>query len=71
MLEKASDDGAHLDALGDSGNAGSQAAQAADDAQAWELAANGQYSRAGGSGNLSAQAKLLSRYDERIALTES
>jgi polyphosphate kinase len=43
----------------------------ADDAQAWELAANGQYSRAGGSGNLSAQAKLLSRYDERIALTES
>jgi polyphosphate kinase len=42
----------------------------ADDAQAWELAANGQYSRAGGSGNLSAQAKLLSRYDERIALTE-
>jgi polyphosphate kinase len=43
----------------------------ADDAQAWELAANGQYSRAVGSGNLSAQAKLLSRYDERIALMES
>jgi polyphosphate kinase len=43
----------------------------ADDAQAWELASNGQYSRAGGEGNLSAQAKLLSRYDERIALTES
>jgi len=43
----------------------------ADDAQAWELAANGQYSRAGGSGNLSAQGKLLSRYDERIALMES
>jgi len=43
----------------------------ADDAQAWELASNGQYSRAVGDGNLSAQAKLLSRYDERIALMES
>jgi polyphosphate kinase len=43
----------------------------ADDAQAWELSSNGQYSRAVGEGNLSAQAKLLSRYDERVALTES
>jgi polyphosphate kinase len=43
----------------------------ADDAQAWELASNGQYSRAVGDGNLSAQAKLLSRYDERVALMES
>jgi polyphosphate kinase len=43
----------------------------ADDAQAWELASNGQYSRALGDGSLSAQAKLLSRYDERIALMES
>jgi polyphosphate kinase len=43
----------------------------ADDAQAWELASNGQYSRAAGDGNLSAQAKLLSRYDERVALMES
>ena len=43
----------------------------ADDAQAWELASSGQYSRAAGSGNVSAQAKLVSRYDERVALTES
>jgi polyphosphate kinase len=43
----------------------------ADDAQAWELASNGQYSRAVGDGNVSAQAKLLSRYDERVALMES
>jgi polyphosphate kinase len=43
----------------------------ADDAQAWELGSNGQYSRAVGEGNFSAQAKLLSRYDERVSLTES
>ena len=43
----------------------------ADDAQAWELAPNGQYSRAVGDGSLSAQARLLSRYDERVALMES
>ena len=43
----------------------------ADDAQAWELASNGQYSRAVGDGSLSAQARLLSRYDERVALMES
>ena len=43
----------------------------ADDAQAWELASNGQYSRAVGDGSVSAQARLLSRYDERVALMES
>jgi polyphosphate kinase len=43
----------------------------ADDVQAWELTPNGEYSRAVGSGNLSAQARLLSLYDERVALTES
>jgi polyphosphate kinase len=43
----------------------------ADDAQAWELGSNGQYTRAMGDGSLSAQAKLLSRYDERVALMES
>jgi polyphosphate kinase len=42
-----------------------------DDAQAWELGSNGQYSRAVGDGKLSAQAKLLGRYDDRVALTES
>ena len=43
----------------------------ADNVQAWELASNGQYSRAEGDGSLSAQARLLSRYDERVALMES
>jgi polyphosphate kinase len=43
----------------------------ADDVQAWELAPNGQYSRALGGGNVSAQARLLSLYDDRVALTES
>ena len=43
----------------------------ADDVQAWELASNGQYSRALGGGNVSAQARLLSLYDDRVALTES
>lgn len=43
----------------------------ADDSQAWELASNGQYSRAVGEGNVSAQARLLSLYDERVALMES
>jgi hypothetical protein len=42
----------------------------ADDSQAWELAADGSYSRAEGSGNVSAQARLLSLYDERVALIE-
>jgi polyphosphate kinase len=43
----------------------------ADDVQAWELDSKGEYSRAVGSGNVSAQARLLSQYDERVALTES
>jgi len=43
----------------------------ADDSQAWELASGGGYSRAEGSGNVSAQARLLSLYDERVALMES
>jgi len=42
----------------------------ADDSQAWELAADGGYSRAERSGNVSAQARLLSLYDERVALIE-
>jgi polyphosphate kinase len=43
----------------------------ADDCQAWELDSSGGYSRAGGTGEVSAQLRLLSLYDERIALTES
>jgi polyphosphate kinase len=43
----------------------------ADDCQAWELNSNGAYARAAGSGEVSAQARLLSLYDERVALTES
>jgi polyphosphate kinase len=42
----------------------------ADDSQAWELAADGGYSRTEPSGNVSAQARLLSLYDERVALIE-
>jgi polyphosphate kinase len=42
----------------------------ADDSQAWVLSSGGEYSRAQGSGNISAQARLLSLYDERIALIE-
>jgi polyphosphate kinase len=42
----------------------------ADDCQAWELNSNGEYSRAGGSGSMSAQTRLLSLYDERVALAE-
>src|SRR5208337_4763034 len=42
----------------------------ADDAQAWVLASSGEYSRAAGAGGVSAQARLLSLYDERVALTE-
>ena len=41
-----------------------------DDCQAWELAPSGEYSRARGPGSVSAQARLLSLYDERVALTE-
>ncbi len=43
----------------------------ADDCQAWQLDAEGRYSRAGGAGEISAQNLLLSLYDERVALTES
>jgi polyphosphate kinase len=43
----------------------------ADDCQAWDLGSNGEYARAGGAGDMSAQARLLSLYDERVALTES
>jgi polyphosphate kinase len=42
----------------------------ADDSQAWDLAADGGYSRVERSGNVSAQARLLSLYDERVALIE-
>jgi polyphosphate kinase len=43
----------------------------ADDSQAWVLSSNGEYSRAEGPGNISAQARLLSMYDERVALIEA
>ncbi|HEX4151154.1 MAG TPA: polyphosphate kinase 1 [Steroidobacteraceae bacterium] len=42
----------------------------ADDIQAWVMSPSGEYSRAEGPGNISAQARLLSLYDERIALIE-
>jgi polyphosphate kinase len=42
----------------------------ADDCQAWVLGSDGQYARAGAAGGLSAQARLLSLYDDRVALTE-
>jgi polyphosphate kinase len=43
----------------------------ADDCQAWNLHSNGEYSRAGGAGGVSAQARLVNLYDERVALMES
>ncbi len=43
----------------------------ADDCQAWTLSADGTYTRAGINGHISAQAKFLSFYDDRMALTES
>ena len=45
----------------------------ADDCQAWTLDSSGSYSRArgAGAGKVSAQARLLTLYDERVALTES
>jgi polyphosphate kinase len=43
----------------------------ADDCQAWVMSASGEYSRAEGSGSNSAQARLLSLYDERVALIEA
>jgi polyphosphate kinase len=42
----------------------------ADDCQAWVMSSTGEYARAGGAGNHSAQARLLSMYDERVALIE-
>jgi len=41
-----------------------------DDCQAWTLGSNGQYTRAPATGGVSAQARLLSLYDERVALME-
>src|ERR1700736_3772621 len=43
----------------------------ADDCQALVLKSDGRYHRAGTAGHLSAQARLLHLYDERVALTES
>ena len=42
-----------------------------DDMQAWVLNSDGHYSRAASEGHVSAQACLMSLYDERLALTES
>jgi len=42
-----------------------------DDCQAWTLSPDGRYLRAGTKCHVSAQARLLERYDERVALTES
>jgi hypothetical protein len=38
--------------------------------QAWIMNSEGQYSRAEGALQLSAQARLLSLYDERVPLTD-
>ena len=42
-----------------------------DDMQAWVLNSDGSYSRAAGEGEVSAQMRLLSLYDDRLALLES
>jgi polyphosphate kinase len=42
-----------------------------DDMQAWVLDSSGQYSRAALDGQVSAQARLLSLHDDRVALTEA
>jgi polyphosphate kinase len=42
-----------------------------DDTQAWVMDSDGHYSRAEGADNLSAQARLLSLYDERVPLTDA
>jgi polyphosphate kinase len=42
----------------------------ADDTQAWMLDASGHYTRAEGTGDACAQTRLLSLYDERVALTD-
>ncbi len=41
-----------------------------DDMQAWTLDTDGHYSRATGEKKISAQARLMNLYDERVALTE-
>jgi len=41
-----------------------------DDTQAWVMDSDGHYSRAAGGAALSAQARLLSLYDERVPLTD-
>jgi polyphosphate kinase len=41
-----------------------------DDSQTWNLQSNGEYSRADGARGVSAQARLLNMYDERVALIE-
>jgi polyphosphate kinase len=43
----------------------------ADDMQAWLLDSGGRYARAGGSAHISAQARLLNQYDERVSLVEA
>ena len=43
----------------------------ADDCEAWQLSSSGEYSRTDGTCSVSAQARLLSLHDERIAFTES
>ena len=43
----------------------------ADDCQAWELSSDGGYAPAGSAGQTSAQARLLSLHDDRVALTEA
>ncbi|MGO9514774.1 MAG: polyphosphate kinase 1 [Steroidobacteraceae bacterium] len=42
----------------------------ADDCQAWKLDSSGEYAPAAGTGDVSAQTRLLSLYDERIAIAE-
>jgi len=42
-----------------------------DDSQTWTLHSSGDYSRADGARGVSAQARLLNMYDERVALIES
>jgi polyphosphate kinase len=43
----------------------------ADDAQAWVLDSGGNYARAERTGHACAQTRLLSLYDERLALTDA
>jgi hypothetical protein len=42
-----------------------------DDTQAWVMDSEGLYSRAEGGATLSAQARLLGLYDERVPLTDA